>query len=134
MNVASIIMSLQKEILTAPASQKQFLSPKPIFDPVHPSPIERPPPLRSGVDQIRPVAIFSRPDIRDIPPVNSAPPFPIEPATGPFAELDKDIEKEIQLFRAEADKANEEALRKQIEALKNIISAQKNRVSPTRPV
>ena len=41
---------------------------------------------------------------------------------------DKDIEKEIHLFRAEADKANEEALKKQIEALKNIISDQKKRV------
>ena len=129
MNVASIIMSIQKEILAAPASQKQFLSPEPIFDPVYQSPVERPPPLRSGVDQIRPVAIFSRPDIRDIPPpVNSAPPVLIESVAGPFAKLDKDIEKEIQLFRAEADKANEEALKKQIEALKNIISAQKNRV------
>ena len=124
MNVASIIRSIQKEILAARASQEQYLSPEPIFDPVYHSPIERPPPLRSGVDQIRPVAIFSRPEIRDYPPVNSVPPVLIEPFTGPFAELDKDIEKEIQLFRAEADKANEEALKKQIEALKNIISAQ----------
>ena len=130
MNVPSIIMSVQKEMLKASQgpgpSQEQFVSPEPIFDPIYQLHNENPPP---SADQIRPVAIFSRPEI--IPHARPAPVL-IEPFSGPFAELDKEVEKEIQLFRAEADKANEEALKKQIEALKNIISDQKKSVWPKR--
>lgn len=129
MNIASIIMSVQKEMLKASQgpgpSQEQFVSPKPIFDRIYHLHNENTPPLAPSADQIRPVAIFSRPEI--IPRPAPAPVL-IEPFNGPFAELDKDIEKEIHLFRAEADKANEEALKKQIEALKNIISDQKKSV------
>ena len=130
MNVASIIMSIQKEMPAASQglSKEQF-SPEPIFDPIsHRQPSTHSPEQhpRFRPDPIRPVNIFSLPQIRDYPPPNPAPVL-IDPFTGPFAELDKDIEKEIQSFRDEADKANEQALKKQIEALKNIIADQKNR-------
>ena len=132
MNVASIIMSIHKEMLASSQElSKEQLSPEPIFDPIsHRPPTHLPkehrPHLRPDPVRPVPVDIFSLPEIRDYPPPNPEP-ILIEPFTGPFAELDKDIEEEIQSFRAEADKANEQALKKQIEALKNIISDQKNR-------
>ena len=99
---------------------------KPIFDPISHRPPTHLPREHLPHPRPDPVDIFSLPEITDYPPSNPAPVL-IEPFTGPFAELDKDIEEEIQSFRAEADKANEQALKKQIEALKNIISDQKNR-------
>lgn len=127
MNVASIIMSIQKEMPAASQglSKEQF-SPEPIFDPISHRQPTHSPEQHPRFRPIRPVDIFSLPEIKDYPPPNPAPVL-VDPFTGPFAELDKDIEKEIQSFRAEADKANEQALKKQIEALKNIISDQKNR-------
>ena len=125
MNVASIIMSLQKE-MTPPR-------PEPLFErrPLTPP---APPPLSTHISplnpphsaRIRPVNIFSLPETRSNPPPPAPALIPIESFAGAFAELDSDIEKEIDSFRAEADRANERALRKQIEALKEIISAQKN--------
>ena len=127
MNVASIIMSIHKEMLASSQElSKEQLSPEPIFDPIsHRPPTHLPKEHRPHPIPV-PVDIFSLPEIRDYPPPNPASVL-IEPFTGPFAELDKDIEEEIQSFRAEAEKANEQALKRQIEALKNIISDQKNR-------
>lgn len=92
---------------------------------------------------IRPVDIFSPP--RQFDPQGPAPQLfnvnvpdtrfpapsqePILPPQsfrqqGPFAAPNPGIEEELESFRAEVDRANESAIRKQIETLKQIIAQQ----------
>ena len=85
---------------------------------------------------ILPVDIFSRPGSNlpltpqsspslprpapQLPPQLPPPQFP----EAAFAAPNPGIEQELESFRAEADKANESAIKKQIEALKQIIAQQ----------
>ena len=75
-----------------------------------------------GQEPISPVNIFSRnqPFVQNNP---LSQPLP-QPFNGPFANSDPEIEEELESFRAEAEKANESAIKKQIEALKKIIASQ----------
>ena len=77
-------------------------------------------------EPINPVNIFSRGRLltnsNQLPP--PPPPLPAQPVTGPFANPVPEIEEELEAFRAEAEKANESAIKKQIEALKKIIASQ----------
>ena len=73
-------------------------------------------------ENISPVNIFSRK--RPFVPNNPLPPAQPQPFNGPFASTVPEIEEELESFRAEAEKANESAIKKQIEALKKIIASQ----------
>ena len=80
-----------------------------------------------GQEPINPVNIFSRSrpltNNNQLPPP-PPPPLPAQQVPGPFANPVPEIEEELEAFRAEAEKANESAIKKQIEALKKIIASQ----------
>ena len=80
-----------------------------------------------GQETIRPGNIFSRnsPLVTSNPLPQTLPPSQPPPFNnGPFANTKPEIEEELESFRAEAEKANEFAIKKQIEALKKIIASQ----------
>ena len=98
-------------------------------------------PVDFSKESVRPVDIFSPPrplsprgpaqrpfnvpnNRIPLPPQEPRPPPQSFVQQGPFASPNPGIEEELESFRAEVDKANESAIRKQIETLKQIIAQQ----------